>query len=779
MGQTESKPDASLIDRCAAECLERGWRLAWLMLLHREDASDAVQQAFIVAINKRHRIPRDDPWPWLAAVIAREARYIRRKRRRHATGDPAMPVEDSKAEGPLAALINREQEDQLARALDELPPEEREALVVTKLGGLTYAEAAQALSVPPGTLNHRISRALDRLRRNLREEDEPAVARTLALMPVIAVPDELRNAVNATALNVSAGVGSVVVLGGIAVKKTTALIVAVLMVLLLGAGAVVVMIEPSGGEHSPQIASQDAAEDKPAGLPQNAPPESDQPAAPPDGDLAVAGDSDSPGDVADSEPVPERRVLMLKDPDGNPVSLKVTVDWRESTEDEWTTQHVTTDGDGRAELDAPREAMLRLNLDETSWVLGWRNFLIKGGEAEATVTAYALKPLQVKITYADGKPFTGHVRVKAERLWEAGLTLWDSTSMGATVPAGWPHRGDRVTGLSAGAINFEGLPTGIEYSLIATSDRAGYAEATRVVSPAEVSAGELIEIVVPEGVSASTPGKIVLVSNDGETIDGKCCLFKVESDGSRRASAWNSRDPLESGKVWAGRYVLIILGAMAWQSEEFDLAPGETVELRPVLSAAASLSARVVDENGEPVRDAAIAFATQELPRTIRYAREGVRTAYSGEALTDEKGRLEFSGLPPGTFEFQIYARGMQPWVGHATMVSGQVCDLGDIRLEIAKGKVEVRLPDWDFATRRLTWTLSDSDYKAVDHGDVESSILVLDRLPVGRTYRVQISIRTDRGSRAFWYIKPFDLTLAVPTQEFDGTDKEWPANLD
>lgn len=55
-----------------------------------------------------------------------------------------------------------------ARALDTLPPEQREVLLVVVLGGLTYAEAARALDLPLGTLMSRLGRARAALRTALK-----------------------------------------------------------------------------------------------------------------------------------------------------------------------------------------------------------------------------------------------------------------------------------------------------------------------------------------------------------------------------------------------------------------------------------------------------------------------------------------------------------------------------------------------------------------------------------------------------------------------------------
>ena len=57
-----------------------------------------------------------------------------------------------------------------ARALDQLPEDQREVLMIVVLGGLTYAEAARALDLPLGTLMSRLGRARAALRQMLNQD---------------------------------------------------------------------------------------------------------------------------------------------------------------------------------------------------------------------------------------------------------------------------------------------------------------------------------------------------------------------------------------------------------------------------------------------------------------------------------------------------------------------------------------------------------------------------------------------------------------------------------
>jgi RNA polymerase sigma-70 factor (ECF subfamily) len=62
---------------------------------------------------------------------------------------------------------------EMSRAIDLLPDEQREALLLVVLEGLSYAEAADILKIPAGTLMSRLSRARSALRTLTGTEQEP------------------------------------------------------------------------------------------------------------------------------------------------------------------------------------------------------------------------------------------------------------------------------------------------------------------------------------------------------------------------------------------------------------------------------------------------------------------------------------------------------------------------------------------------------------------------------------------------------------------------------
>ena len=81
---------------------------------------------------------------------------------------------------PEAAALTRVDREALMRALEALPVEYREAIVMREMEGLSYKEIASAAGVPIGTVMSRLARARDRLRLSLTgKSSEPGSARPL------------------------------------------------------------------------------------------------------------------------------------------------------------------------------------------------------------------------------------------------------------------------------------------------------------------------------------------------------------------------------------------------------------------------------------------------------------------------------------------------------------------------------------------------------------------------------------------------------------------------
>lgn len=139
----------------------------------RDVADELCSQTFLVAFDSRDRydLTRPDARPWLFGIATNLLRRHRRTEVRQlrayalAAQDPVTdPFEG--ADERVDASVQRQR---LVDALADLPAEERDALLLYAWAELSYAEIADALEVPIGTVRSRLSRARGRVREPLEE----------------------------------------------------------------------------------------------------------------------------------------------------------------------------------------------------------------------------------------------------------------------------------------------------------------------------------------------------------------------------------------------------------------------------------------------------------------------------------------------------------------------------------------------------------------------------------------------------------------------------------
>ncbi len=141
------------------------YRMAYRMMGDRHEAEDVVQDAYRSAWKSRLRYEAGrGQRAWLVSILRR--RIIDRWRK---TPPPSplstdTPLEVAvEAEDPLADGYT----DEMQHALNRLPNELRESLLLVVVCQFTHQEAADSLGVPLGTVLSRVSRARRRLRKYL------------------------------------------------------------------------------------------------------------------------------------------------------------------------------------------------------------------------------------------------------------------------------------------------------------------------------------------------------------------------------------------------------------------------------------------------------------------------------------------------------------------------------------------------------------------------------------------------------------------------------------
>jgi RNA polymerase sigma-70 factor (ECF subfamily) len=134
-----------------------------------DTADDLAAEVFMTAFRCRRSFnpDRGAVRPWLFGIATNlTARHRRAEARRyHALGRaPREQPTDEETERVMDRVSAQQLRGSLLAALARLPARQRDALLLVALGGLSYEEAAVALSVAPATVGSRLSRARTKVR---------------------------------------------------------------------------------------------------------------------------------------------------------------------------------------------------------------------------------------------------------------------------------------------------------------------------------------------------------------------------------------------------------------------------------------------------------------------------------------------------------------------------------------------------------------------------------------------------------------------------------------
>ena len=146
----------------------RSLRFALHMVGNREDAEEAVQDAFVRVWHNLGRF-RDDARfePWLFRILANRCRSLMEKRRRHSAVVQYGDVPDRGTATPDG--VDRDWTEEIHKVLATLPVEQREAFLLRHVEDMAYEDIAAVTGVRLSALRMRVKRACDVLRARLSE----------------------------------------------------------------------------------------------------------------------------------------------------------------------------------------------------------------------------------------------------------------------------------------------------------------------------------------------------------------------------------------------------------------------------------------------------------------------------------------------------------------------------------------------------------------------------------------------------------------------------------
>jgi RNA polymerase sigma-70 factor (ECF subfamily) len=187
--------EAALVQRCAAgdeqacvELVNEHQRMVYQLGLHllgdQDEALDLSQEVFLRVFRTIGRFRGQSALrTWIYRIVINQARNRQRWwKRRHRSeqvsldehleqfGDVSAPVDYST---PDRVFRQKELAGRIWQALERLPFEQRTAIVLREIDGLSYEEIAFSLGIAVGTVKSRLTRARESLRVRLREAIQP------------------------------------------------------------------------------------------------------------------------------------------------------------------------------------------------------------------------------------------------------------------------------------------------------------------------------------------------------------------------------------------------------------------------------------------------------------------------------------------------------------------------------------------------------------------------------------------------------------------------------
>lgn len=159
-------PASEIYDRYSG----RIYNFAFRFLKNSEAAEDATQEVFVKMLKHANQFHGDAKLStWLFSITANWCRdYLRKADNKSKESDDVLVTLPAPSElAPDRNLERRESEQRVRRALESLTAEQREAILLSRYQGLSYAEIAQIAGCSEGAVKTRVFRAMETLKKIL------------------------------------------------------------------------------------------------------------------------------------------------------------------------------------------------------------------------------------------------------------------------------------------------------------------------------------------------------------------------------------------------------------------------------------------------------------------------------------------------------------------------------------------------------------------------------------------------------------------------------------
>jgi RNA polymerase sigma-70 factor (ECF subfamily) len=188
--------------------LDAAYNLARWLTRNELDAEDVVQEAYLRAFSYFATFRGGDGRAWLLTIVRNSYYDWLKQNRSH--GPMALFDEELHGLRPETPsqetlMVDKQREYILRQAIDDLPVQYREVLVLREMDGLCYQEIANKVRVPIGTVMSRLSRARKRLQKDLVGQEVPGSRCTRDLPGLSADRQELSSCVGCSGLSFDLG----------------------------------------------------------------------------------------------------------------------------------------------------------------------------------------------------------------------------------------------------------------------------------------------------------------------------------------------------------------------------------------------------------------------------------------------------------------------------------------------------------------------------------------------------------------------------------------------
>lgn len=406
----------------------------------------------------------------------------------------------------------------------------------------------------------------------------------------------------------------------------------------------------------------------------------------------------------------------------------------------------STDETGVAKVFLGEAAALYLTGIESGWRFKQRPEVLTATNPAATVVIMRVFAAALRIMYDDGVPYYNGATIQTP------TAMWDLARAEEVVDS--PRERSSSLPLSKeGRVTVPEVVEGDSLQLHVTSSRVEYESQAITIPPEQLSKGGEIVVLIPKLTEAKILGRVRLT---GEFPNDALAAI-TDDPWMNPIDTFALSERHDSRGLPAARQYKVRVSAstLAWESEVFSLANGETKVIQVPNARAASVRVRVVDAKGNPISGAAL------MPYSRRHAVFPQQAEVWLTAITDADGVAELGGQPSGNQEYRVEASGKQFRRVRVLVNAGVANDLGQIVLEPAIGEIWIELPEGVPEGERIEVELKTpfGTQSLWATQEITRRSCVFRDLPTDRSYILLLIRRTKDKRRGIFIINGIELT--------------------